>query len=288
MAWQVLHALPSPISAARAERQFSGLGEKKILLLCVYRERNARTVSQMLRGIGGVNVDARLWALDSVAPELEEHTRGIGPGARCELLNRLMHQSADVPDWLVVIDDDVNLLKSWTIPSMIGAMSMLSVDFAQPAHVVESSYSHAFNFRRPLLAGRRVCCVEIGPLFIVRKPWIDRVVPFPKDAGMGFFLEWEWADLVEEGCRSAVLDCVPMRHFGTVGADYGAVALGRPRHPKCSEGIALDQFVAESHGYGRALWPTVVPFRKTRPISTPVTLTQNVPAPLDESIKTLD
>lgn len=257
--WPVLRSLPSVISSARATKHFTGLSAKSVLVLCVYRKRNAGIVTRMVDGCTTKDIDIRLWALDSPVPDLERYTTGVGPGPRCELLNRLWSESAPTPDWLVVVDDDVELLKSWTIPAMIGAMSMLDVDFAQPSHVPESLHVHAFNNRRPLVAGRSVAAVEVGPLFIVRAPWVDRVVPFPADAGMGLYLEWAWSALADEGCRSAVLDCAPMRHLAAVGADYGAVTLGSPRHLEGADARSLDEFISGSAGYGRLLWPSVGP-----------------------------
>ncbi len=250
--------LPSVLSSSRASRHFSGLQNRKTVVLCVYRRRNAHVVHKLINGCASDSTEIRLWALDSVAPSLARFTCGSGQGPRCTLLNRLWTQSTTNPDWLVIADDDVALLRSWTLSAVIGAMSMLDVDFAQPAHAANSHHSHWFNVRRPLVAGRAVGAVEIGPLFLVKAPWIDRVVPFSKDAGMGYFLEWFWATFEKEGCRSAVLDCVPMRHLGAVGASYGSVALGSSEQPDAGS-VSVDQLVSQSPNYGRLLWPSSIP-----------------------------
>ena len=222
--------LPSWVSAGMGQYWYDQLPSPRVLLLCVYRRRNASILGAALTGVVSGQTDIRLWALDETAPDLAQHTRGQGRGARCDLLNRLVSDAPVDADWVVVIDDDVRLLDRWTITSMIGVMARFDVDFAQPAHAYGSIHSHLFNYRRPLIVGRQVRAVEIGPLFIVRRPWAGHVIPFPRDAGMGYFLEWVWSELASEGCRSAVLDCVPMEHLGAVGADYGWIELGDRRH----------------------------------------------------------
>lgn len=247
--------VPSVISARKAGDSFARASMGRVVLLCVYRQRNAGVVRALLDSCDRRQIDTALWALDSVAPELAGRTLGVGPGARCELLNRLWVMVGAEADCVVVCDDDVKFEGGWTLPAMLGAMAMLGVDFAQPAHVPGSPHSYAFNVRRPVIAARTVPSVEIGPLFAVRAPWVSRVVPFPDDAGMGFYLEWLWAGLSSEGCRSAVLDCVPMRHLANVGADYGSVFLGSDRHvPQDQYPTSLDALYEEQPVLSRTIW----------------------------------
>ena len=51
--------------------------------------------------------DVHLWALDEVASALAPATRGAGPGAKFELLQRLLDRApVDEGAWLVLSDDD--------------------------------------------------------------------------------------------------------------------------------------------------------------------------------------
>lgn len=253
--WPALRAMPSLLPRRVAEHAFRRLGRPRVTILCVYRARNADTVLHLLSGVSGATADVRLWALDEPDPRLSAYTHGVGPGSRCELLNRLWLGASEA-DWVVVMDDDVRLLRSWTVTSFIGAMALLGADFAQPAHVQDSTHGHEFNVRRPLVPARRVPTVEVGPLFVVRGRWIHHVVPFPDDGGMGYYLEWEWSDWASTSCLSAVLDCVPMRHLGSVSAEYELEGAGSRARYEARVSSSLDEYVGSFPDYGLILWPS--------------------------------
>lgn len=251
----VLDGAPSLLGPRSSLKAWEKAGDSQVAVLSVYRRRNSAVLQRLLRDCRLAGMSLYLWGLDGVAHELADETLGEGPGLRCELLNRLLCEVGESTDWIVVVDDDVELLRGWSIPAALGAMSLLGVDFAQPAHASGSIHSHTFNVRRPVIAARTVRTVEIGPLIMVRQPWISSIVPFPADGGMGYYLEWFWAELSGLGCRSAVLDCVPMRHLGSVASEYPSQSAGKRSLVDGSEFDSLDDLNRASPSYGRPIWP---------------------------------
>ena len=189
------------------------------VLLCVYRERNAKVVSRLVRSGLRAGVTPRLWALDSVAPALASWTVGSGPGPKFALLNGLL-DAAPVPAeaYVVVADDDV-----W-LPSLgwfLRVVRRAAFDLAQPAHTRHFSHpSHGVTLRAPRSIARVTEFVEIGPLFVVSPACRSAVLPFPADAGMGWGLEADWYGLHTRGARLGIVDAVPMRHLTPVATAY--------------------------------------------------------------------
>ncbi|HZS12400.1 MAG TPA: hypothetical protein VFA38_09120, partial [Nitrospirales bacterium] len=71
---------------------------------------------------------------------------------------------------------------------------------------------------------RTTTFVEVGPLVVISRPWIERVLPFPESYGMGWALDLAWTDLRAEGCRMGIVDAVTIRHLAPVGLDYDVCA----------------------------------------------------------------
>lgn len=67
---------------------------------------------------------------------------------------------------------------------------------------------------------RQTTFVESGPLFIVSEPWIEHVIPFPEDFGMGWGLWLLWQDLQEHGCTLGILDCITVKHSRPAVREY--------------------------------------------------------------------
>ena len=191
-----------------------------MLLLCIYRCTNAGNVVSLVHDAEDLGWDVRLWALDAPAAELASQTIGVGSGDKFPLLDELL-AGVDLGglDWLVVTDDDL-VFERGGVDDVLAVAEAAHLDLVQPAHTERSHREHEFTRRRPLTIARHSTFVEIGPLFAVRAPWIARVAPFPPGHTMGWGLELEWADLTAHGARLGIIDAVPVRHLGRVGAGY--------------------------------------------------------------------
>jgi len=212
---RLTHRVADRVSAPTAAR-----GTGSVLVLCIYRARNADLVARLVADAEARGWEVRLWALDAAAPSLAERTVGSGPGPKFPLLNRMVADvDLDRYDWLVVSDDDVAFERR-PLGDLLAVAEAADLDFVQPAHVERSFREHEFTVRRWGSLARRTTFVEIGPLFAVARPWISRVVPFPADHTMGWGLELEWSDLEGEGMRLGIVDGVPIRHLSPVGKGY--------------------------------------------------------------------
>ena len=223
-----------------------------VLLLCIYRAENARFVAPLVEEARARAWDVRLWALDRIAPSLADVTVGASGGAKFPLLNRLATGPGnDRFDWIVVADDDVEF-KRGSVGALLTVAEAAGLDFVQPAHTELSHRDNEITRRRAWAIARRTTFVEIGPVFAVRRPWSERVVPFPEDVDMGWGLELEWSDLSADGLRLGIIDAVPVRHVRPVGKGYakrararahecagaGAWAHEHPRHPPHARDVA--------------------------------------------------
>ena len=190
---------------------------------CVYRARNAGIVGHLVEQALTARLDIALWALDESVSALQQWTRGVGHGARVPLLNEL---TAKLPigslQTLVIADDDV-MFATGTLPELLRIAEDGGFGLAQPAHAPDSHYSHALTRRRILTTARLTTFVEIGPIVVIRAPWITRVVPFPDQYGMGWGLDVVWSDLRMDGCRLGIVDAIEIRHVGPAGREYDLV-----------------------------------------------------------------
>lgn len=192
------------------------------LLLCVYRARNAARVRKLLRMAREAGLRAQLWALDETLPDLASDTLGEGPGGRVDLLNALFVAGRGAQAGVVVVaDDDIEFVRG-DLETFLDTVERAGFDLAQPAHARGSHVSHEITRRRALSVARRTDFVEIGPLNVVRRPWIGRVFPMPEDFGMGYGLDLLWQDLGRAGCRMGVVDAVTLRHEPPASATYDA------------------------------------------------------------------
>jgi len=165
---------------------------------------------------------------DSIAAELgrsrhllELRTCPPGELGKFENLNRLL---ADHPpeghDWLLVIDDDVELPRGF-LDRFVFLCERFSLALAQPAHRLNSHAAWPVTRRRPGSVVRETGFVEIGPVTAFARATFPALLPFP-DLRMGWGLDVHWAALAREhGWRCGVVDAVSIRHRAApAAADY--------------------------------------------------------------------
>jgi hypothetical protein len=189
-------------------------------MLCVYRAANRESVRALVAQSEAAGIAPHLWALDAEVGELSRWTRGAGPGMRMELLNRLWeHGARSEPRQVVVCDDDFEFTTGG-IRELVLAAEYCDFGIAQAAHAGRSFVSHAFTRSQPLTVARLTSWVDVGPAFVVRHPWIERVLPFPTDYGMGWGLGLVWRELRDEGCRLGIVDAIGVRHLKPTSLEY--------------------------------------------------------------------
>jgi GT2 family glycosyltransferase len=157
-------------------------------------------------------------------------------------LNRLL--AAHPPenhDWLLLIDDDVELPHGF-LDRFVFLCERFSLALAQPAHRLNSHAAWAVTRRQPGSAVRETHFVEIGPVTAFARATFPVLLPFPQ-LRMGWGLDLHWAALARaHGWRCGVVDAVSIRHRAApAAADY-------PRQAAIDEARA---FLAQ-HPYVRA------------------------------------
>jgi GT2 family glycosyltransferase len=162
-------------------------------------------------------------------------TTAAAGGGKFENLNRLLagHPAAG-HDWLLVVDDDVELPRGF-LDRFLFLCERFSLTLAQPAHRLHSHAAWEVTRRRPGSVVRETSFVEIGPVTAFAARSFDVLLPFP-ELRMGWGLDMHWAALAREhGWRCGVLDAVAIRHRAApAGAAY-------PREEAIAEGAAFLQ-----------------------------------------------
>jgi hypothetical protein len=155
----------------------------------------------------------------SIRAELERSRHDVrvvtaapGDRGRFQNLNALLaaHPAAG-HDWLVVVDDDVELPAGF-LDGFLFLCERLSLRLAQPAHRLASHAAWPVTRRRALSAARETAFVEIGPCTAFHRDTFATLLPFP-DLRMGWGLDCHWAAVARErGWRMGVIDALALAH----------------------------------------------------------------------------
>ena len=159
--------------------------------------------------------------LESSRHEVELHTTAPGTAGKFENLNRLLAEHpAQGHDWLLLIDDDVELPRGF-LDRFLFLSERFGLTLAQPAHRLDSHGAWQVTRRRPASVVRETAFVEIGPVTAFASRSFDVLLPFP-DLRMGWGLDLHWAAVArEQGWRCGVVDAVAIGHrIAPAGAGY--------------------------------------------------------------------
>jgi hypothetical protein len=192
-----------------------------VVLLLVYRLKNAPLVSLLVRRLGP-RADVRLWALDEMASELADQTWGCGPGSRFAHFNALYcAQPITEGSWVVLADDDAVFVKG-SLRDAIDLMARAGFSLAQPGQSLWGWWTSLFNVSRPLLVARDTNYVEQGPFVIVAPDFAAHVLPLPDSGDMGWGIEAIWFRTWEGQFRVGVIDACRVIHFSRSATAYSA------------------------------------------------------------------
>ncbi|HUB35980.1 MAG TPA: glycosyltransferase family 2 protein [Solirubrobacteraceae bacterium] len=144
--------------------------------------------------------------------EVELYTRPPGELGKFENLNALLAEHpAEGHDWLLVLDDDVELPGGF-LDRFVFLCERFSLQLAQPAHRLSSHAAWPVTRRVAGSVARETRFVEIGPVTAFAKETFAELLPFP-GLRMGWGLDAHWAALAgERGWRCGVVDAVSIRH----------------------------------------------------------------------------
>jgi hypothetical protein len=137
---------------------------------------------------------------------------GTGDRGKFENLNALLaaHPAAG-HDWLLVVDDDVQLPPGF-LDSFLFCAERFDLRLAQPAHRRHSHAAWDVTRRRRGSVVRETAFVEIGPVTAFHRETFDLLLPFPS-LRMGWGLDVHWAAVArEQGWRLGVVDATPIAH----------------------------------------------------------------------------
>ena len=144
--------------------------------------------------------------------EVELHTCPPGTLGKFENLNRLLSEhSASGRDWLLVVDDDIELPRGF-LDRLLFLCERFDLQLAQPAHRSRSHGAWPVTRRRAGSVVRETRFVEIGPVTAFAQATFDTLLPWPP-LRMGWGLDAHWAALAREhGWRCGVVDAVAIAH----------------------------------------------------------------------------
>ena len=151
--------------------------------------------------------------------DVELHTCPAAGRGKFENLNRLLNaHPPDTHDWLLVVDDDVELPRGF-VDRFLFLCERFSLQLAQPSHRLSSHAAWPQTRRRALGVVREVSFVEIGPVTAFARATFPVLLPFP-ELRMGWGLDAYWAALARQhGWRCGVTDAVAIRHRAAPAAD---------------------------------------------------------------------
>ena len=144
--------------------------------------------------------------------DVELHVAPPQEQGKFENLNRLLaaHPAAG-HDWLIVLDDDIELPHGF-LDRFLFLCERFELSLAQPAHRLNSHAAWPQTRRQPGSVVRETRFVEIGPVTAFASDTFATLLPFPQ-LRMGWGLDAHWGALAQEhGWRCGVTDAVAIRH----------------------------------------------------------------------------
>jgi len=200
------------LRAARSDRALARAAaqgpQRSVLILTVAAE-------------GETLLTAQRAELERSRHAVELRTGAAGDGGKFENLN-LLFAAADRQqyDWIVVLDDDVDL-PSGFLDRFLFAAEAARLQIAQPAHRLHSHAAWPITRRRSGVRSRRTNFVEIGPVTAFAPAAAAELIPFPP-LQMGWGLDAHWAAIAaQRGWPLGIVDATPVGHtLRATAADY--------------------------------------------------------------------
>ncbi len=194
----------------RALRQAAaGSPSRRVLVLTIASDHDASLLA------------AQRAELERSHHHVELRVAAAAGAGKFENLNALI-ASADQReyDWIVVLDDDVELGRGF-LDSFLFAAEAAKLQIVQPAHRLHSHAAWPITRRRRGVRSRRTTFVEIGPVTAFAPAAAEALIPFP-NLRTGWGLDAHWAAIAaQRGWPIGIVDATPVGHtLRPVAADY--------------------------------------------------------------------
>ncbi len=202
--WLDARAVLSPVRR-RLDDAARALPRRRILVLTVAREDVENRVAQARAELATSRHDV-------------EHVVAPATGAgKFERLNELLDERGGAAglsayDWLVVLDDDVDLPRGF-LDRFIAAAERAGLQLAQPAHRLRSHAAWDITRRVPGSGVRETTFVEIGPVTAFAPATFGVLLPFPAGLRMGWGLDAHWSAVAaQHRWPIGIVDATPVGH----------------------------------------------------------------------------
>ena len=193
------------------------------------RPNLAREMTRELQSSVNFAVDVKWVSLGTgeASEELSETIvrREATPRDKFALVNAVLQSvSLDGYEWIVVVDDDVDLAPGW-LDAYLSLQGECGLALSQPARTAKSFISHPFTTTQPGFDARETSFVEIGPVFSLHRSAFPTLLPFDEAWPMGWGMESQWSVLCRtNGLRMGIIDAFPVGHSfrqTTTSYDHG-------------------------------------------------------------------
>jgi hypothetical protein len=228
-------ALWSRFVPPRLERDARRAAHGKVHVFGLYSAALGSNMVQTAKEISESRrqVEFALGAIDGANEAIASETVASGlQGGKFENLNSLLEQAPPKEaDWIVVVDDDVEIPRGF-LDRLLFLAERFRFQLVQPALRHTSHAAWRVCRRERWSVARHVQLVEIGPLLAVHRSIADGLLPFPA-LRMGWGLDLHWGGLAKQhGWRLGIIDATPIRHeLRAVAETYDRqAALDEMRH----------------------------------------------------------
>jgi hypothetical protein len=221
-------------TGARLDALAAAAPAREVIVLSIYRPPAAALVESLpqLASARGHGVRRLFGSTGEVVPDLAADTVATHLSAgKFENLNELLAAAGEpVPEWVIVVDDDVRLPARF-LDRFVGLCERFDLAMAQPAQTLLSHAAWSVTRRRAGALLRETRLVEIGPVTAFRRDAAAELLPFPP-LRYGWGLDAHWAAVAEQrGWKVGIADALPVRHeAGAVASTYsGEAAIAEAR-----------------------------------------------------------
>ena len=200
------------LTGPRLDRLAARQEPRRLLVLSVYRPGSRLPGAREHLRSRRHRVDLVLGSTANADPALATETALTElKGGKFQNLNRLLSRAPGERDWVLVVDDDVDLPRRF-LDRFVALCERLALDLAQPAQSMRSHAAWRVTRRRPFSLARRTAFVEIGPVTAFSRRAATELLPFP-ELRFGWALDNHWGALARErGWRLGILDALAVRH----------------------------------------------------------------------------
>ena len=214
----------------RFGRAVDAIFDRRLALNPSYHGLPALAAAMPVRKILVVAVDvpARRADLDDVVRRLRTSRHDLtvvlaplGDRGKFQNINAgLLDVDADAHDWLIVVDDDIDLPPGF-LDRFLCVAELAGLAVCQPAHRFFSYTSREVTQRVWNSLARVTGFVECGPITAFHRTVFRHCLPFP-DTRWAWGIDVLWSELASRhGFAMGVVDATPIGHLREVAASYG-------------------------------------------------------------------